>query len=110
MVKQCAFCNAILSWPKIFSCYYCQQTYCDKHRIPEHHECPKVMAAKHIEKDYLRRKGVNITSGKYAAVCKQCGFTSEYADIEEANQIRIDHIKEKGCAGQEVQLRQHFED
>lgn len=58
----------------------------------------------------MRRKGVSITTGKFAAVCKQCGFTSEFYDIEQANQTRIDHIKAKGCDGKLVQLREHRDD
>jgi AN1-like zinc finger protein len=106
MAKTCGFCNKLLHWPAIYSCYYCQKVYCDKHRLAENHNCPKVMAAKHIEKDWLRKKGVNISSGKYAAVCKQCGFTSDYFDIEQANQVRINHMKSSGCVPAQVQLRQ----
>lgn len=93
--------------PAIYSCHYFQKVYCDKHRLAENHECPKVAAAKYIEKDWLRKKGINITTGKYAAVCGQCGYKSEYHDIEQANQQRIDHIKGKGCSSKLVQLRQH---
>jgi hypothetical protein len=110
MVKICSFCSEVISWPKIYSCFYCQKTYCDKHRLAENHECPKVMAAKHIEKDYLRRKGVNITTGRYAAVCKECGYKSDYYDIEQANEERINHIKNKGCSPKAVLLKQHEED
>lgn len=63
MAKVCGSCGRILHWPAIYSCYYCQKVYCDKHRLAENHECPKVTAAKHIEKDWLRKKGINITSG-----------------------------------------------
>lgn len=105
MVKLCASCGVDLVWPKTFSCYYCQNTFCDKHRLAENHECAKVMAAKYIEKDYLRKRGVNITSGKYAAVCRQCGYASEYEDIEAASQRRIHHIKQQRCEGKSVQLR-----
>lgn len=110
MAKVCGSCGEILHWPAIYSCYYCQKVYCDKHRLAENHECPKVTAAKHIKKDWLRKKGINITSGKYAATCKQHGLTSEYCDIEEANQKRIIHIKENGCSPADVQLKEHEED
>jgi hypothetical protein len=68
------------------------------------------MAAKHIEMSYLRRRGVNITTGKYSAVCKACGYKSDFMDIEEANQTRINHIMEKGCDSKLVQLREHETD
>ena len=110
MTKICAFCIKQLVWPQIFTCYYCQNTYCDQHRLAENHQCPKVVAARHIEKDWLRKKGVNITTAKYSTVCKQCGYSSPFAEIEEANQLRIDHIKSEGCPSNLVQLRQHDED
>ena len=110
MAKTCGICNQLLHWPSIYPCYYCQKVYCDKHRLPENHECPKVVAAKHIEKDWLRKKGVNITGGKYSAICKKCGFSSEYSDIEAANQERIDHLKNNGCPQSMVQLREHEAD
>ena len=68
------------------------------------------MAAKHIEKDYIRKRGVNITTAKFAVVCKNCGFSSDYADIEDVNQIRIDHIHQSKCPSEKVQLRQHEDD
>ena len=110
MAKICAYCDKNLAWPDIFNCYYCQKTYCDKHYQAENHECPKVVAAKHIDKDYLRRKGVNITTGRYRIVCKNCGFTTEYLGIEKANQKRIDHIQNSNCPSEQVLLRQHEED
>jgi hypothetical protein len=110
MAKTCGFCGEVLHWPAIYSCYYCQKVYCANHRLAENHECPKVMAAKHIEKDWLRKKGVNVTTGKYAVNCKQCGYSSEYHEIEEANQKRIDHIKGKGCPPNTVQLREREDD
>ncbi|MGH9992073.1 MAG: AN1-type zinc finger domain-containing protein [Nitrososphaera sp.] len=110
MAKTCGFCGEILYWPAIYTCYYCQKVYCDNHRLAEHHQCPKVAAARHIEKDWLRKKGVNITAGRYSAVCKQCGYSSEYSDIEQANQIRIEHIRNNGCNSNLVQLREHDED
>lgn len=110
MAKICAFCSQAVVWPNIFTCVYCQKTYCPLHRIAENHNCPKVIAAKSIEKEYLRRKGVNITTGKYAVACKKCGYRTEYFDIEAANLRRIAHIKVKGCPSSLVQLRQHEED
>ena len=68
------------------------------------------MAAKHIEQDYLRKKGVNITTARFAVVCKNCGYKSKYEDIEKVNQIRIDHIHQNHCKSEMVKLRQHDED
>jgi len=108
--KNCNYCKKELVWPDINSCYYCQKNYCGEHRLAENHECPKVMAAKHIETDYLRKKGVNITTARFAVICKNCGFESEYEDIEKVNQIRIDHIKQSHCKSEMVKLRQHDDD
>jgi len=68
------------------------------------------MTAKHIQQDYLRKKGVNITTGKFAVICKNCGFASEYGDIENVNQIRIDHIHQNNCPSESVKLEQHEDD
>lgn len=110
MTKTCQYCQKELVWPDINSCYYCQKNYCGDHRLAENHECPKVMAAKHIEKDYIRKKGVNITTATFAVICKNCGFSSDYADIEDVNQIRIDHIHNNKCPSDKVQLRQNKDD
>jgi len=107
--KSCNFCNKDLVFPDINSCYYCKKNYCGEHRLAENHQCPKVMAAKHIEQDYLRKKGVNITTAKFAVVCKSCSYESDYGDIEKVNQIRIDHIKHNHCKSESVKLRQHDE-
>ena len=108
--KFCYSCQKKLVWPDINSCYYCKKNYCGDHRLAENHECPKVMAAKHIEKDYVRKKGVNITTARFAVICKSCGFSSDYGDIEKMNQIRIEHIRAYHCKSETVQLRQHEED
>ena len=110
MAKTCGFCNKTIVWPDIFNCYYCQKQYCSDHSQAENHECPKVVSAKHIKGDYLREKGVNISSGKYRVECKDHGFESEYYDIETANQKRIEHIKEYNCKSNSVWLREHEED
>ena len=110
MGKTCAFCNKTIVWPDIFNCYYCQKQYCPDHSLAEKHECPKVMSAKHIKGDYLREKGVNITSGRFRIECKEHGFLSDYYDIETANQKRTEHIKEYQCQSNSVWLSQHEED
>jgi tetratricopeptide (TPR) repeat protein len=108
--KICQQCQTGLVWPDINACYYCQKNYCMEHRLPENHECPKVIAAKHIKNDYLRKKGVNITTGRFAVICNQCGYTSEYAMIEKVSEIRKNHINQNHCKSDMVKLRQHDED
>ena len=110
MAKICALCDKQIVWPDIFNCFYCQKQYCPEHSQPENHECPKVSAAKHIKGDYLRERGVNITSGRYRVECKIHGFITDYFEIETANQKRIEHLRKNQCPSQEVWLRQHTED
>lgn len=110
MTKICFVCEKEIVWPDIFNCYYCQRTFCAEHSLAENHDCGKVLSAKHIEQDYLRKKGVNITTGKYMAVCKQCGYKSEFTDIEQANEFRINHIKSNDCEKNLVKLREHDDD
>jgi len=33
-------CDNHLVFPKNFYCKYCKEYHCDKHRLPEEHECP----------------------------------------------------------------------
>ena len=110
MVKVCEFCKKDIVWPDIFNCYYCQKTYCDKHSLAENHDCPKVVAARNIERDYLRKRGTNITTGRYMAVCKECGYRTGFMYIEEANQRRVEHIQTSRCSGSSVKLREHTYD
>ena len=67
------------------------------------------MAANHIERNYLRKKGTNITTANYMAVCK-CGYESDFTNIEDANLYRIDHIRQAKCSDLDVKLRQNSED
>jgi len=107
LVKVCGYCQKSLVWPDIFSCFYCQKQYCDKHYLAENHECPKAMAARHIEKDWLRKKGQDITSAHYWVVCKQCSYQSgEAFEIQYAEKFRQTHINMKGCSPDKVVLRQ----
>ena len=106
----CDSCRKDLEWPDIFNCYFCNKAYCGSHRLPENHDCPKVMAAKHIDRDYLRKRGTNITTGLYMVTCRECGYSTGFAGIEEANQQRIDHIRDGRCASSSVKLKQHDDD
>ena len=94
LAKICSLCDKQIVWPDIFNCFYCQKQYCPEHSQPENHECPKVSAAKHIKGDYLRERGVNITSGRYRVECKIHGFITDYFEIGTANQKRIERVAE----------------
>ncbi len=56
-------CKKTITWPDIFNCHYCPKTYCDEHAQAENHGYPKVLVAKHIDRDYLRKCGTNTTTG-----------------------------------------------
>ena len=103
----CALCGKPLTWFDKFTCYYCKQTFCSDHRVPETHKCVRVIIAREaVEKDMLREKGVNITTGEFAVYCHQCAdYVSGFMEITRANQERLNHIARKGCPPQKVKLR-----
>ena len=35
----CNFCSKKIGGVSAFSCKYCEQMYCEEHRIPERHDC-----------------------------------------------------------------------
>ena len=81
-----------------FTCTYCKLKFCSEHRLAENHDCFKAKHAKYIRKNWLQKRGQNITSGKYIVVCAACGFkTGEARFIEIAGQQREEHILEKHC-------------
>jgi hypothetical protein len=81
--------------------------FCSDHRLAEKHDCFKAKHAKFIRKDWLRKQGVNITSGKYVVACDVCGFKSTDGRlIEIAGQQREDHILQKGCDPAKVFLEE----
>lgn len=95
-MAQCAQCGRSEPFP--FTCAYCRMKFCSDHRLAEAHNCFKAKHAKFIRKEWLRKQGTNITSGKFVVVCDVCGFKGESGRlIEIAGQQREDHIKEKGC-------------
>ena len=106
MNEICGICEKEITWPEIYPCAYCSGFFCIDHRIAEKHDCQRVLAAKNIEKDYLRRKGVNITSGEFQVVCNNCGFKTEFMEIVSANEERENHIQIKKCPSKSVLLRQ----
>ena len=109
MTKTCHACGETLVWPEIYRCYYCEATYCAAHRVAENHDCPKAMAARHIKGDYLRKRGVNITTGAYTVLCDACGYRTGYMLIEQANQLRMEHVWAGTCPESAVKLRPHGE-
>ena len=63
------------------------------------------MAARHIKGDYLRKRGVNITIGEYVVLCGACGYRSDLMLIEQANRLRMEHVRAGTCPESAVKLR-----
>lgn len=100
----CTVCGKNEPFP--FACPYCKQKFCASHRLAENHDCFKAKHAKYIRKDWLRKQGQNITSGRYVVVCDACGYrTAEGRLIEVAGQQREVHM-EKGCPPSQVFLEE----
>ncbi|MDE1829427.1 MAG: hypothetical protein KGI25_03795 [Thaumarchaeota archaeon] len=107
----CSSCLNEIIFPSIFTCAYCGDDFCEEHRLVEHHNCIKTRYVKYIRKSWLRKKGQNVTSGKYMVVCDTCGFQSGSSyPIEIAGSELEDHLKTKGCDEKNIFLEQTNED
>jgi len=88
-----------------FSCKICGKTHCHQHRMPENHQCPRVMAARHIEKSWLKKDMIDVTNGRFAVVCHECRYESNPDDILLADEDRSRHIKSSGHPAEKVWLK-----
>ena len=65
-------------------------------------------AARNIKRDCLRRRGTNITAGRYVVVCRECGYRTGFTGIiKEADRRRTDHTRAGSCLGSSMNLRGH---
>ena len=88
-------------------CKLCGNQCCFEHIQPENHDCPKTTPIKHLRKTWLRRYGLNVSSGRFIVVCDQCQYVSEFSSlIELANQERSYHIQNSGCLEKQVFLEE----
>lgn len=70
------------------------------------HDCIKTRHIQYIEKTWLRKYGLNITTGKYKVVCYSRKYESEETyTIEVAGDARFLHIRDKGCPEDMVKIR-----
>jgi len=102
--SECFQCKKSLSFPNDFTCKFCNMKLCSEHIQLEKHDCKKATPVKHVRKTWLRKYGLNISSGKFKVVCDACGYNSDFSLIEYAEKNREDHIKESGCQGEKVFL------
>jgi hypothetical protein len=88
-------------------CKLCGNSCCFKHIQPENHDCPKTTPVKYLRKTWLRRYGLNVTTGRYIVVCDQCQYVSQISSLSEfANQERTSHIQATGCVESKVFLEE----
>jgi len=86
-------------------CKFCNNPYCFDHIQFENHDCSKTTPTKHLRKAWLRKYGLNVSSGRYYVACDLCGYrTISGALIDIAEEQRKAHIAEKGCDSSKVFL------
>ena len=88
-------------------CKFCNNSYCFEHIQLEKHECVKTTPIKFLRKSWLRKYGVNISSGRYIVVCDVCGYVSQLGMlIDLAGEERTFHINTVGCDEKKVFLEE----
>lgn len=93
-------------------CKVCDNLYCLDHLIYENHGCVKpTLAREHLRKTWLRKYGVNISSGRYIVVCDECGWVSKYGSlIDIAGDEREHHLENSTCNSKKVWLEEDRSD
>lgn len=105
-------------------CKLCQKPCCFEHLIYDNHDCEKTRYVKFIRKKWLRKKGQNISFGRYIVVCDECRYRSNNETspigtnienliglaIEVAGSELENHVMTKGCPKEKVFLEQINED
>jgi hypothetical protein len=107
--SKCSFqdCDVQVDFFSGKNCKFCQNPYCFKHIQLEKHECSKTTPVKFLRKSWLRKYGVNISSGRYIVVCDVCGYVSEIGSlIDIAGEERTYHINTSGCDEKKVFLEE----
>ena len=94
----CGFCNETISTLDRCTCKFCEEEFCINHIQLENHECRKITPVKYLRKRWLRKYGLNITTGKYKVVCDSCRYDSVMGEpIDMAGDKRKTHIDKNGC-------------
>ena len=86
-------------------CKFCNNFCCIEHLLCHKHDCVKDRQVKFVRKQWIRKYGLNVSTGQYNVVCDVCGYVSHTASlIEIAGEERLSHISEKGCDSTKVFL------
>lgn len=86
-------------------CKFCNRFCCIDHLLCHKHDCVKDRHVKFVRKSWLRKYGLNVSTGYYTVVCDACGYVSSPASlIEIAGEERLSHISEIGCNSNQVWL------
>jgi len=100
-------CNVQVNFFSGKKCKFCKNLYCFEHIQLEKHECVKSTPTKYLRKTWLRRYGINISSGKFIVVCDDCEYVSGYGSlIDEAGDERKYHIDNSHCNPKQVFLEE----
>ena len=123
-METCVKCGVPVSFSSGKKCKLCDEPCCFEHLQDYKHDCIKTKYEKYIRKEWLRKKGQNITGGRYIVVCDQCGYrsnmetgpigttieTEQGTFIEVAGAELENHSKLKGCSKDKIFLEQTNED
>ncbi len=86
-------------------CKFCNRFCCIDHLLCHKHDCVKDRHVKFVRKLWLRKYGLNISTGYYTVACDACGYASTSPSlIEIAGEERLSHIAETGCNSNQVWL------
>jgi hypothetical protein len=86
-------------------CKFCNRFCCIDHLLCHKHDCVKDRHVKFVRKLWLRKYGLNVSTGYYTVTCDACGYVSPSASlIEIAGEERLTHIAETGCNSNQVWL------
>jgi hypothetical protein len=86
-------------------CKFCNRFCCIDHLLCHKHDCVKDKHVKFVRKSWLRKYGLNVSTGYYTVTCDACGYVSSSASlIEIAGEERLTHIAETGCNSNQVWL------
>ncbi|GKS67594.1 hypothetical protein YTPLAS73_11410 [Nitrosarchaeum sp.] len=86
-------------------CKFCNRFCCIDHLLCHKHDCVKDRHVKFVRKLWLRKYGLNVSTGYYTVACDACGYASTSPSlIEIAGEERISHIVETGCSSNQVWL------
>ncbi len=102
-----ADCDVEVTFLEGKKCKMCEKPCCMEHLEYEKHNCIKTRHVPFIRKTWLRKYGLNISSGRFLVVCEDCHYVSEYGTlIEDAGDERIRHIETSGCNLKKVWLEE----